>query len=312
MKEKKIKRLHFSDEGVVKATEENPITRFYKNGEMAQVEWFRYMNMEYNGEYKCRECEGTGNYPAIPTYKGDIQPAVLLTDCPTCQGKGYTIPDKTEVETDKHIFYSNGDVFSKKHKMFLKHQTNTNSYQYVCFYEKGGVKKKKSIHRIVAENFIPNPENKKFVNHRDGDKTNNDISNLEWVTSNENMQHAWDNDIVSRKTKSGEKFIKNIGDNFMVRIKDKSIGTFKTMTEAIASRDTYLAYFNDDLGKPLTLQMVLRLLEEKGEYAICSDGVIVKSDSNWSNFGYETKLDLTKDPKDWGDEVLTALIDIVK
>ena len=55
---------------------------------------------------------------------------------------------------------------------------------------KNGKSKRMSVHRLVAKAFIPNPKNKPYINHKDANRSNNIISNLEWCTPKENTQHS--------------------------------------------------------------------------------------------------------------------------
>ena len=71
----------------------------------------------------------------------------------------------------------------------VKTHTNDTGYVYAHIHYKGRWYTLR-VHRLVATAFIPNPYNKKEVNHIDGNKTNNCISNLEWCTRMENQSHA--------------------------------------------------------------------------------------------------------------------------
>lgn len=83
-----------------------------------------------------------------------------------------------------------GEIRNVNTGRILKLKPNERGYYYTNLSNESKYKTFR-IHRLVAELFIPNPENKPEVNHKDGDKSNNSVDNLEWVTRRENKQHAY-------------------------------------------------------------------------------------------------------------------------
>lgn len=99
-----------------------------------------------------------------------------------------------------------GRVKNNNTDKVLKGYTDFKGYQRVCIHCRGeGIRKDLKVHRLVAEAFVPNPDNKPQVNHIDGNKQNNAASNLEFCTNQENQLHAYRVlDSTERRRKIGE------------------------------------------------------------------------------------------------------------
>ncbi len=87
-------------------------------------------------------------------------------------------------------FKDNNGGKVKVSERIMRISVDTVGYNIICL-TKNSKRKTHKIHRLVAEAFIPNLENKREVNHKDGNKQNNNVKNLEWATRKENMRHAY-------------------------------------------------------------------------------------------------------------------------
>lgn len=85
--------------------------------------------------------------------------------------------------------------FAKK-KTVTKYGIKNKDGYYVTSMMKKGIRHIVTIHRLVAIHFIPNPENKQCINHKNGIKTDNRVENLEWCTTQENTEHAKINNLI--------------------------------------------------------------------------------------------------------------------
>ena len=100
------------------------------------------------------------------------------TDIPSMKIKGYP----------NYLIYNNGQIYSKNTNQYLRPPI-VNGY-YIVNLSHNNVRAMYRVHRLIAQHFCENPDNKPIVNHIDGNKLNNHYANLEWVTHSENSRHA--------------------------------------------------------------------------------------------------------------------------
>lgn len=128
-----------------------------------------------------------------------------------------------------------GNIYSSKGNIFLKKHKDAHGYIVVGF-NKNLKTYHFKVHRLIAENFLSNPKGLPIINHKDGDKSNNNISNLEWSTHSRNLKHAYDNNLrVAAKTmlgKFGPRHNQSKTVNQICPMSGKTIKKWGSMTEA--------------------------------------------------------------------------------
>ncbi len=140
---------------------------------------------------------------------------------------------------ENYKIYENGDVENIKTKRILKTGTDTHGYLRVKLC-KDGKGTNINIHRLIALHYIPNPDNKKCVDHIDRNKQNNSIDNLRWVTCSENRLNG---PIRGKSKYRGVSFHKQ-ANKWEARIwidrKQKYIGRYETEIDAAKAFNDFI------------------------------------------------------------------------
>lgn len=146
---------------------------------------------------------------------------------------------------DRIVTYSNGQ--KRFYKGMILKTTDGNGKHYPLV-RLGHNETTTNVHRLVAQAFIPNPENKPCVNHIDGNITNNRVDNLEWVTYSENTKHSYDvlgyvQSVETRKKKSENAKKNNFGHSTSKKIRVNGMN-FKSYKEASLYYNKNRNYFS--------------------------------------------------------------------
>lgn len=131
-----------------------------------------------------------------------INPWIYVTNAPTDLKR-----DESLKLVDGYEYYgitTYGRVWSFRRKIWLAQYSNYKGYKYVTLSQNGDTKNFR-VHRLVAEAFLPNPNYYDQVNHKDENKANNHVSNLEWISASGNINHGTGN--ARRRAKLGTRVV---------------------------------------------------------------------------------------------------------
>ncbi len=131
----------------------------------------------------------------------------IWKDCIGYEGL-YQVSDLGRVKSmERQSIGKNNSIRILKEKI-LECNVDEKGYKFLHLWNKS-VKKRITVHRLVAQHFIENPNGLPQVNHKDGVKSNNVVYNLEWCTSSQNIKHAYDTGLKFQSRESKNKGINN-------------------------------------------------------------------------------------------------------
>ncbi len=151
----------------------------------------------------------------------------------------YSVSNKSRIKRLPRVFADKTGRLQNLREKILKTPECTTSGYNMIYLEANGMLLKTTVHRIVAQHFIPNPENKPEVNHKNGIRNDNRLDNLEWCTTSENIKHSFS--VLGRKPsmsmlgKTGKLHPSSKRVNQIDIISGCIINTFDSMTLAIQS-----------------------------------------------------------------------------
>lgn len=194
------------------------------------------------------------------------------------------------IETQYQI-NEEGKVYNTKTNRFLQGHIENTGYVSVNL-RINGKKKNYSLHRLVAQAFISNPDNLPVVNHKDGDKTNNKVDNLEWTTQSRNRIHAIETKIskLAEGKRNKEECIINEDwkqyedTNYYVSINgDVWNKKTKCLLKKTPNNSGYIRYSLRINNKNVSKQAHILVMETWGNQKIESGQVINHKDGNKTN-----------------------------
>jgi hypothetical protein len=142
---------------------------------------------------------------------------------------------------DRFVLFENGDCYDTEKEKWLNKSVNTNGY---CkyYFTVNGKKYQKYVHRLVGLTFLENPNNYDEINHKDCDKLNNNLSNLEWCSRRYNLKNRRK---YNKQNGTGCRYIYKEGNKYLLRLLDYKYYKFSNdLEELVNLRDSLLVIFN--------------------------------------------------------------------